>query len=46
MNPDTNEQRGIKLLDTLKLDGLIFPTENQTACRKHVTDKQKKPQKQ
>lgn len=45
-NPDRNEHWGIKLLDTLKLNELIFPKENQTACNKEVISKQKKPQKQ
>lgn len=46
MNSDTNEQWGIKPLSRLKLNELIFPKENQTAGRKQVIGKQKKPQKQ
>lgn len=45
-NPDRNEHWGIKLLDTLKQNELIFPKENQTARNKEVISKQKKQQKQ
>lgn len=40
----SNEE--IKLLDTQKLNELIFPKEHQKACSKQVISKQKKAQKQ